>query len=47
MIILIGGSSHVGKTYLAQKLMEKLKYPYLSLDHGNVNINVSLECFLR
>ena len=33
MIILIGGSSHVGKTYLAQKLMEKLKYPYLSLDH--------------
>lgn len=33
MIILIGGSSHVGKTYLAQKLLEKLKYPYLSLDH--------------
>ena len=33
MIILIGGSSHVGKTYLAQKLMERLKYPYLSLDH--------------
>lgn len=33
MIILIGGSSHVGKTYLAQKLMERLAYPYLSLDH--------------
>ena len=33
MIILIGGSSHVGKTFLAQKLMEKLHYPYLSLDH--------------
>ena len=33
MIILIGGSSHVGKTYLAQKLMEKLNYPYVSLDH--------------
>ena len=33
MIILIGGSSHVGKTYLAQKLMEKLNYPYISLDH--------------
>ncbi len=33
MIILIGGSSHVGKTLLAQKLMEKLKIPYLSLDH--------------
>ena len=33
MIILIGGSSHVGKTFLAQKLLEKLKIPYLSLDH--------------
>ena len=33
MIILIGGSSHVGKTLLAQKLMERLKIPYLSLDH--------------
>ena len=33
MIILIGGSSHVGKTLLAQKLMERLKMPYLSLDH--------------
>ena len=33
MIILIGGSSHVGKTFLAQKLLEKLKYPSLSLDH--------------
>ncbi|MBR3580088.1 MAG: AAA family ATPase [Lachnospiraceae bacterium] len=33
MIILIGGSSHVGKTLLAQKLLEKLKIPYLSLDH--------------
>jgi 2-phosphoglycerate kinase len=33
MIILIGGSSHVGKTFLAQKMMEELKIPYLSLDH--------------
>ena len=33
MIILIGGSSHVGKTLLAQKLLERLHYPYLSLDH--------------
>ena len=33
MIILIGGSSHVGKTLLAQKLMEKMNIPYLSLDH--------------
>ena len=33
MIILIGGSSHVGKTYLAQKLLERTGFPYLSLDH--------------
>lgn len=33
MIILIGGSSHVGKTYIAQKLMERLSIPYISLDH--------------
>lgn len=33
MIILITGASHTGKTALAQKLLEKYKYPYLSLDH--------------
>lgn len=33
MIILIGGSSHVGKTYFSQKLMEKLNIPYVSIDH--------------
>ena len=33
MVILITGSSHVGKTVLAQKLLEKYKYPYLSIDH--------------
>ncbi len=33
MIYLIGGSSHVGKTLLAQKLMERTGFPYLSLDH--------------
>lgn len=33
MIVLIGGSSHVGKTLLAQKLLEELKFPYISLDH--------------
>ena len=33
MIILIAGSSHTGKTHLAQKLLEKYKYPYLSIDH--------------
>ena len=33
MIILIAGASHTGKTALAQKLLEKYKYPYLSIDH--------------
>ena len=33
MIILIGGASHTGKTLLAQKLLEKHHYPYLSIDH--------------
>ena len=33
MIILIMGASHTGKTVLAQKLLEKYQYPYLSIDH--------------
>ena len=33
MIILITGASHTGKTLLAQKMLEKYKYPYLSVDH--------------
>ena len=33
MIILILGASHVGKTALAQRLLEKHGYPYLSIDH--------------
>ena len=30
---MITGASHTGKTALAQKLLEKYKYPYLSIDH--------------
>ena len=33
MVILIGGASHTGKTLLAQRLLEKYHYPYLSIDH--------------
>ena len=33
MVILIGGTSHTGKTALAQRLLEKYHYPYLSIDH--------------
>ena len=32
MILLITGASHTGKTVLAQKLMQKYGYPYLSID---------------
>ena len=33
MVLLVAGASHTGKTALAQKLLEKYKYPYLSIDH--------------
>lgn len=33
MIILIAGSTHTGKTALAQRLMEQYKIPYYSIDH--------------
>lgn len=33
MIVLIGGSSHSGKTLLSQKLLDKYKFPYISIDH--------------
>ena len=33
IVILITGASHTGKTLLAQKMLEKYHYPYLSIDH--------------
>ena len=33
MVIIISGATHTGKTNLAQKLLEKYNYPYLSIDH--------------
>ena len=33
MIILITGASHTGKTMMAQRMLEKYGYPYLSIDH--------------
>ena len=33
MIILITGASHTGKTFLAQRMLERYGYPYLSIDH--------------
>ena len=31
MVILITGTSHTGKTVLAQRMLEKYNYPYLSM----------------
>lgn len=33
MIIIITGATHTGKTKLAQEVLEKYKFPYLSIDH--------------
>lgn len=33
MVLLIAGSTHTGKTLLAQRLLERYRYPYLSIDH--------------
>lgn len=33
MIVLISGTTHTGKTALAQRLMERYKMPYFSIDH--------------
>ena len=48
MIVLITGASHTGKTLLAQRLLERYHYPYLSMDHlkmglirsGNTNLTM-------
>ena len=33
MIIILTGASHTGKTLLSQRMMEKYKIPYISIDH--------------
>ena len=38
MIILIGGVGCAGKTLMAQKLLEKYKVPYFSIDHLKMGI---------
>lgn len=55
MIILLGGSSHVGKTLITQKLLEKTMIPYVSLDHlkmgfirtGRTDLTVEDDCKMR
>lgn len=49
MVILISGATHTGKTALSQRLLEKYKMPYLSIDHlkmglirsGNTKLTVN------
>ena len=38
MIVLITGASHTGKTLLAQRILEKKKMPYLSMDHVKMGL---------
>ena len=33
MILFLTGASHTGKTLLAQRLLERYRVPYLSIDH--------------
>lgn len=46
MVILIAGGTHTGKTVLAQRLLEKHHYPYLSVDHLKMGLIRSGYCTL-
>lgn len=46
MVLLIGGSSHTGKTLAAQRVLEKYSYPYLSIDHLKMGLIRSGMCSL-
>ncbi len=46
MIVLVAGGTHTGKTVLAQKLLEKYDYPYLSIDHLKMGLIRSGYCTL-
>lgn len=46
MVILIAGDTHTGKTLLAQALLEKYQYPYLSIDHLKMGLIRSGQCEL-
>mgnify|MGYP000541438875 FL=1 len=46
MIIIIAGDTHTGKTLLAQRLLEKYKSPYLSIDHLKMGLVRSGQCSL-
>ena len=46
MIILITGASHTGKTYLAQRMLERYRYPYFSIDHLKMGLIRSGKTYL-
>lgn len=46
MVLLIAGGSHTGKTMLAQKLLKKYQFPYLSIDHLKMGLIRSGHCSL-
>lgn len=46
MIILITGASHIGKTLLAQRMLERCQIPYLSIDHLKMGLIRSGNTFL-
>ncbi len=46
MVILIAGDTHTGKTLLAQRLLERYNYPYLSIDHLKMGLIRSGRCEL-
>ena len=46
MVVLIGGSTHTGKTLAAQKLLERYHYPYLCIDHLKMGLIRSGVCGL-
>lgn len=46
MVLLIAGGTHTGKTALAQQLLERYHYPYLSLDHLKMGLIRSGLCRL-
>lgn len=47
MVLLLDGASHTGKTALAQWLMERLRYPYVSIDHLKMGLLRSGYCSLH
>lgn len=47
MIVLIAGATHTGKTAFAQRLLEKYKFPYLSIDHLKMGLIRSNQTSLK